>query len=45
VTEKLYDRSRLRYRAYVKHLAPVAPILKPAMDRLGYAVEGLEEAA
>jgi Tfp pilus assembly protein PilF len=45
VTEKLYDRSRLRYRAYVKHLAPVVPILKPAMDRLGYEVEGLEEAA
>jgi Tfp pilus assembly protein PilF len=45
VTEKLYDRSRLRYRAYVKHLAPVVPILQPAMDRLGYTVEGLEEAA
>ena len=45
VTEKLYDRSRLRYRKYVKQLAPVIPILKPAMDRLGYDVEGLEEAA
>jgi len=45
VTEKLYDRSRFRYRHYVKHLAPVIPILQPAMDRLGYTVEGLEEAA
>jgi hypothetical protein len=45
VTEKLYDRSRLRYRAYIKHLAPVVPILQPAMDRLGYTVEGLEDAA
>ncbi len=45
VTEKLYDRSRFRYRAYVKQLAPVVPILRPAMDRLGYSVEGLEMAA
>jgi len=26
VTEKLYDRSRFRYRPYLKHLAPVIPI-------------------
>jgi hypothetical protein len=45
VTEKLYDRSRFRYRNYVKHLAPIVPILQPAIDRLGYVVEGLEDAA
>jgi tetratricopeptide (TPR) repeat protein len=38
VTEKVYDRSRFRYRHYLKHLEPVMPILKPAMDRLGYRV-------
>jgi Flp pilus assembly protein TadD len=36
VTQKLYDRSRFRYRYYRKHLEPVIPILKPVMDRLGY---------
>jgi Tfp pilus assembly protein PilF len=45
VTEPLYDRSRFRYRAYVRHMAPVVPILRPAIERLGYAVEGLEAAA
>jgi hypothetical protein len=45
VTEKLYDRSRYRHRHYVKQMAPIVPILKPALDRLGYAVEGLEAAA
>jgi len=39
VTEKLYDRSRYRYRAYLKHLAPVIPILQPMIDRLGYTIE------
>jgi tetratricopeptide (TPR) repeat protein len=38
VTEKVYDRSRFRYRHYLKHLEPVVPILKPVMDRLGYHV-------
>ena len=38
VTQKLYDRSRFRYRHYGKHLEPVIPILKPAMDRLGYTL-------
>ena len=38
VTEKVYDRSRFRYRHYLKHLEPVIPILKPVMDRLGYRV-------
>ena len=45
VTEKLYDRSRFRYRHYLKELAPIVPILQPAMDRLGYTFEGLEAAA
>ena len=45
VTEPLYDRSRFRYRAYVQHMAPIVPILRPAIDRLGYVVEGLEAAA
>jgi Tfp pilus assembly protein PilF len=45
VTEKLYDRSRFRYRHYVNELAPIVPILRPAMDRLGYTVDGLEAAA
>jgi hypothetical protein len=45
VTEPLYDRSRYRYRPYVKHMAPILPILKPAIDRLGYVVEGLEAVA
>ncbi|MBV8767232.1 MAG: sulfotransferase [Hyphomicrobiales bacterium] len=38
VTEKVYDRSRYRYRHYLKHLEPVIPILEPVMDRLGYSV-------
>ncbi len=38
VTEKLYDRSRYRYRAYLKELAPVIPLLEPAIARLGYAI-------
>lgn len=40
VTEKLYTRSRYRYRNYRKHLEPVIPILEPAITRLGYAIEG-----
>ena len=39
VTEKLYDRSRYRYRHYLKHLAPVIPMLEPVIDRLGYTIE------
>jgi tetratricopeptide (TPR) repeat protein len=38
VSEKMYDRSRFRYRQYLAHLEPVIPILKPVMDRLGYRV-------
>ncbi len=39
VAEKLYDRSRYRYRHYREELAPVIPILEPAIRRLGYTVE------
>jgi tetratricopeptide (TPR) repeat protein len=39
VTEKLYDRSRYRYRPYLKHLAPVIPILEPLIQRLGYTID------
>jgi hypothetical protein len=39
VTEKLYDRSRYRYRAYLKQLAPVIPILEPAIYALGYTID------
>lgn len=39
VSEKLYTRSRFRYRNYLKHLEPVIPILLPAIERLGYGVE------
>jgi hypothetical protein len=39
VTEKLYDRSRYRYRAYREQLAPVIPILEPAIRRLGYTID------
>ncbi len=38
VTEKLYDRSRYRYRAYRDELQPVIPILEPLIRRLGYTV-------
>jgi tetratricopeptide (TPR) repeat protein len=39
VTEKLYDRSRYRYRPYLPHLTPVLEILAPVIDRLGYSVD------
>jgi hypothetical protein len=39
VTEKLYDRSRYRYRAYQDELQPVIPILEPVIRRLGYTVD------
>jgi len=38
VTEKLYHRSRYRYRAYRDQLRPVIPILEPIIQRLGYTV-------
>ncbi|MGQ9369231.1 tetratricopeptide repeat-containing sulfotransferase family protein [Azospirillum sp. ST 5-10] len=39
VTEKLYDRSRFRYRAYMRHLEPVIPLMEPAIHNLGYRIE------
>jgi hypothetical protein len=39
VTEKIYDRSRYRYRAYRDQLRPVIPILEPIIRRLGYAID------
>ncbi|KQT61525.1 pilus assembly protein [Methylobacterium sp. Leaf456] len=39
VTEKLYDRSRYRYRHYRRQLEPAVPILAPLIERLGYTVE------
>jgi tetratricopeptide (TPR) repeat protein len=39
VTEKLYDRSRYRYRAYRDQLGPVIPIIEPIIRRLGYAID------
>lgn len=38
VTEPLYDRSVGRWRRYRQHLAPVLPILAPAIEQLGYDV-------
>jgi len=38
VSEKLYDRSRFRYRNYLTGLGPVIPILAPVIERLGYEV-------
>ena len=39
MTEKLYDRSRYRYRAYREQLAPVIPLLEPVIRRLGYELD------
>jgi tetratricopeptide (TPR) repeat protein len=39
VTEKLYGRSRYRYRPYLNHLTPVLETLAPVIARLGYTVE------
>ncbi len=45
VTEKLYDRSRYRYRNYRAHLEPILPILEPVIARLGYSVDWTDENA
>src|SRR5712692_8272046 len=39
VTEKLYDRSRYRYRHYLKQLEPAVAILEPVINRLGYPLD------
>jgi tetratricopeptide (TPR) repeat protein len=38
VTEKLYTRSRFRYRHYMKQLEPILPLLEPVIQRLGYDI-------
>jgi hypothetical protein len=38
VSERLYDRSRYRYRNYLARLEPVIPILQPTIERLGYSI-------
>jgi hypothetical protein len=38
VAEKLYDRSRYRYRNYLPQLQPVIAMLQPTIERLGYAI-------
>lgn len=38
VTERLYDRSRFRYRHYRRQLEPVIQILQPTIERLGYTI-------
>jgi hypothetical protein len=39
VAEPLYDRSKFRYRHYLKHLDPVIPIVAPIISRLGYPLD------
>ena len=39
VSEKLYDRSIYRYRAYREELEPVVSILEPAIRSLGYRLD------
>jgi Sulfotransferase family len=39
VTEKLYDRSRYRYRHYLPQLQPIIPLLQPVIEKLGYTIE------
>jgi tetratricopeptide (TPR) repeat protein len=38
VTERLYERSRYRYRNYLPQLQAIIPILQPVIERLGYAI-------
>ena len=45
VTEKLYDRSRYRYRPYLDHLQPVLETLAPVIARLGYSTGPSEQPA
>ena len=39
VAEPLYERSKFRYRHYLKHLDPVIPIVAPIISRLGYSLD------
>ncbi len=38
VSERLYDRSKFRHLKYLRHLAPVIPVLRPLIEQLGYEV-------
>jgi tetratricopeptide (TPR) repeat protein len=38
VTEKLYDRSRYRYKNYLPQLKSIIPLLEPVIERLGYTI-------
>ncbi len=38
VSERLYDRSRYRYKNYLPRLEPVIAILRPTIERLGYRI-------
>ena len=38
VTEKLYTRSRYRYRHYLKQIEPILPVMEPVIRRLGYDI-------
>jgi tetratricopeptide (TPR) repeat protein len=44
VTEKLYDRSRYRYRPYLRQLTPVLDALAPVIARLGYSIDPMDQA-
>lgn len=39
VTEKIYHRSKFRYRNYRQQIEPIIPILRPAIEQLGYEIE------
>ncbi len=39
VAEKLYDRSRYRYRPYLRHLEPVLAAMAPVISQLDYLIE------
>lgn len=39
VTEPLYERSKFRYKNYIRHLHSVSGMLEPEIKRLGYSLE------
>ncbi|MBD3729027.1 MAG: sulfotransferase [Sphingomonadales bacterium] len=39
IGEKLYTRASGRWRRYANHLAPVMPILRPWVEKMGYETE------
>jgi len=39
VTDKLYDKSRFRYRNYHSHLKSVIPMQRPLIERMAYTVQ------